>query len=237
MPSQGKGQALELRATPARGRRLGRRGLPAAEEAPRLRVPAHDRAPAAAHEHARRGAARAQRRGARRAPLLPGARLRVAAHADHHGLGRRGRRRDVPRLDRRGHEEFFGQPDVPDRVGTARGGDRRARARPTSTRFGPTFRAENSNTSRHLAEFWMIEPETAFCDLRGDMALAEAFLRYVLRAVLDEAAEDMAFFDERISAGRARHARARGRAARSRTSPTPRRSRRSRPRARRSSSR
>jgi len=67
--------------------------------------------------------------------------------------------------------------------------------------FGPTFRAENSNTSRHLAEFWMIEPEMAFCDLRGDMALAEEFLRYVLRAVLDESAEDMAFFDERISKG------------------------------------
>jgi asparaginyl-tRNA synthetase len=67
--------------------------------------------------------------------------------------------------------------------------------------FGPTFRAENSNTSRHLAEFWMIEPEMAFCDLRGDMALAEEFLRYVLRAVLDESGEDMAFFDERIQPG------------------------------------
>ncbi|HTO52847.1 MAG TPA: asparagine--tRNA ligase [Myxococcota bacterium] len=67
--------------------------------------------------------------------------------------------------------------------------------------FGPTFRAENSNTSRHLAEFWMIEPEMAFCDLRGDMALAEEFLRYVLRAVLEESAEDMAFFDGRIQKG------------------------------------
>jgi asparaginyl-tRNA synthetase len=67
--------------------------------------------------------------------------------------------------------------------------------------FGPTFRAENSNTSRHLSEFWMIEPEMAFCDLRGDMALAEEFLRFVLRAVLDESADDMAFFDERIQPG------------------------------------
>jgi asparaginyl-tRNA synthetase len=67
--------------------------------------------------------------------------------------------------------------------------------------FGPTFRAENSNTSRHLSEFWMIEPEMAFCDLRGDMALAEEFLRFVLRAVLDESAADMAFFDERIQPG------------------------------------
>ncbi len=67
--------------------------------------------------------------------------------------------------------------------------------------FGPTFRAENSNTSRHLAEFWMVEPEMAFCDLRGDTELAEAFLREVLTAILEECGEDMAFFDERIEKG------------------------------------
>ncbi len=67
--------------------------------------------------------------------------------------------------------------------------------------FGPTFRAENSNTSRHLAEFWMIEPEMAFCDLTGNQALAEEFLRFVLKTVLDESAEDLAFFDERIQKG------------------------------------
>src|SRR5207249_6805219 len=49
--------------------------------------------------------------------------------------------------------------------------------------FGPTFRAENSNTPRHLAEFWMIEPEMAFCDLQGDMRLAEEFLKYIIRHV------------------------------------------------------
>jgi len=64
--------------------------------------------------------------------------------------------------------------------------------------FGPTFRAENSNTSRHLAEFWMIEPELAFADLNDDAALAEEFIKYLLRAVLDERADDMAFFAERI---------------------------------------
>jgi asparaginyl-tRNA synthetase len=58
--------------------------------------------------------------------------------------------------------------------------------------FGPTFRAENSNTSRHLAEFWMIEPELAFADL------AEAFLKYIVGAVLDERPDDMAFFNQRI---------------------------------------
>ncbi|HEY9888379.1 MAG TPA: asparagine--tRNA ligase [Candidatus Obscuribacterales bacterium] len=64
--------------------------------------------------------------------------------------------------------------------------------------FGPTFRAENSNTSRHLAEFWMIEPEMAFCDLVGNMNLAEEFLKYVFQAVLDQCEDDMAFFNDRI---------------------------------------
>ncbi len=64
--------------------------------------------------------------------------------------------------------------------------------------FGPTFRAENSNTPRHLAEFWMVEPEAAFFDLYDDMALAEGLLKRVFRDVLDKCAEDMAFFNERI---------------------------------------
>jgi len=67
--------------------------------------------------------------------------------------------------------------------------------------FGPTFRAENSNTSRHLAEFWMIEPEIAFADLADDATLAERLLKYVLKAVLDERPDDMAFFEERIEKG------------------------------------
>lgn len=64
--------------------------------------------------------------------------------------------------------------------------------------FGPTFRAENSNTSRHLAEFWMIEPEVAFADLDDVAKLAEDMLKYVFKAVLAERADDMAFFAERI---------------------------------------
>jgi asparaginyl-tRNA synthetase len=67
--------------------------------------------------------------------------------------------------------------------------------------FGPTFRAENSNTSRHLAEFWMIEPETAFADLADNATLAERLLKYTFKALLNERAEDMAFFDERIEKG------------------------------------
>src|SRR4051812_38462482 len=64
--------------------------------------------------------------------------------------------------------------------------------------FGPTFRAENSNTARHLAEFWLIEPEIAFADLKTDADLAEDFLKYIFKAVLDERQDDMKFFVERI---------------------------------------
>ena len=64
--------------------------------------------------------------------------------------------------------------------------------------FGPTFRAENSNTSRHLAEFWMIEPEIAFADLDDDADLAEDLLKYIFRALLNEREDDMAFFNQRI---------------------------------------
>ncbi len=67
--------------------------------------------------------------------------------------------------------------------------------------FGPTFRAENSNTSRHLAEFWMIEPEIAFANLSDDASLAEALLKHIFRTLLNERPEDMAFFDERIEKG------------------------------------
>src|SRR5262245_43614209 len=64
--------------------------------------------------------------------------------------------------------------------------------------FGPTFRAENSNTARHLAEFWMVEPEMAFYDLNDNMGLAEAFIQRIVRDVLARCGEDMQFFNERI---------------------------------------
>lgn len=67
--------------------------------------------------------------------------------------------------------------------------------------FGPTFRAENSNTPRHLAEFWMIEPEMAFCDLQGNMDLAEEFIRYVITYVLENCKEDMEFFNKWVEKG------------------------------------
>ncbi len=67
--------------------------------------------------------------------------------------------------------------------------------------FGPTFRAENSNTPRHLAEFWMIEPEMAFFDLEDNMALAEAYIKRIIRDALNQCQEDMRFFNDRIDQG------------------------------------
>ena len=67
--------------------------------------------------------------------------------------------------------------------------------------FGPTFRAENSNTTRHAAEFWMIEPEIAFADLEDDMALAESMIKYIIRYVLEHAPEEMNFFNQFVDKG------------------------------------
>ncbi|MGL4982033.1 MAG: asparagine--tRNA ligase [Treponemataceae bacterium] len=67
--------------------------------------------------------------------------------------------------------------------------------------FGPTFRAENSNTPRHLAEFWMIEPEMAFCSLEGNMEIAERFIKYLLNWAITKCREDMEFFDQRVQKG------------------------------------
>lgn len=67
--------------------------------------------------------------------------------------------------------------------------------------FGPTFRAENSNTARHAAEFWMVEPEISFADLEDDMELAESMLKYVIKYVMDECPEEMAFFNQFIDKG------------------------------------
>ena len=67
--------------------------------------------------------------------------------------------------------------------------------------FGPTFRAENSNTTRHAAEFWMIEPEIAFADLKDDMMLAESMIKYIIRYVLENAPEEMKFFNNFVDKG------------------------------------
>ncbi len=67
--------------------------------------------------------------------------------------------------------------------------------------FGPTFRAENSNTQRHAAEFWMIEPEMAFCDLQGDMEIAEAMIKFVINTVMEKCPDEMAFFNSFVDKG------------------------------------
>jgi len=94
-------------------------------------------------------------------------------------------------------EDFFGRPTFLTVSGQLEG-ETYACALGDIYTFGPTFRAENSNTPRHLAEFWMVEPEMAFCDLAGDAGLAEEFLKFLFRAVLDRCDEDMRFFNERI---------------------------------------
>lgn len=94
-------------------------------------------------------------------------------------------------------QDFFGKPTYLTVSGQLEG-EIMASAFCNVYTFGPTFRAENSNTSRHLAEFWMVEPEVAFCDLQGDMDLAEAFLKYVFKAVLERCPEDFEFFNQRI---------------------------------------
>jgi len=67
--------------------------------------------------------------------------------------------------------------------------------------LGPTFRAENSNTTRHLAEFWMLEPELAFADIKDIMDLAEDYLKFIFKYALENNKDDMKFFDDRIKKG------------------------------------
>jgi asparaginyl-tRNA synthetase len=93
--------------------------------------------------------------------------------------------------------EFFGRPAYLTVSGQLEGEIFACSLGPCYT-FGPTFRAENSNTTRHLAEFWMIEPEMPFFELTDNMALAEEFIRHLCRTVLDGCQEDMAFFAERV---------------------------------------
>ena len=142
--------------------------------------------------------------------FLPGARVYLCAHADRHDFGLRRRRADVRRVDiehaaaaahgrrqNRLAEGLLRQAGVPHRQRPAR----RRNLRPAFSKvytFGPTFRAENSNTPRHLAEFWMVEPEMAFYELEDNMRLAEEFLKYTIRYVLEHCREDLEFFNQFI---------------------------------------
>ena len=108
--------------------------------------------------------------------------------------------KDVPRTQTKAidySKDFFGKPTYLTVSGQLEA-EVMAMAFTNVYTFGPTFRAENSNTSRHLAEFWMVEPEMAFCELKEDMDLAEAFLKYIFKYVLETCPEDMEFFNQRI---------------------------------------
>jgi len=94
-------------------------------------------------------------------------------------------------------QDFFGRPTYLTVSGQLEG-ETFALAFSNIYTFGPTFRAENSNTPRHLAEFWMVEPEMAFCDLQDDMRLAEEFLKFVIGYALEHCREDLEFFNQRI---------------------------------------
>jgi asparaginyl-tRNA synthetase len=104
------------------------------------------------------------------------------------------------RVAAKGEGEFFGQEAFLTVSGQLEA-ETYAAALSRVYTFGPTFRAENSNTARHLAEFWMIEPETAFFSLEDNMDLAEDFLKSLCRAVLEECPDDIAFFDDRYEKG------------------------------------
>ncbi len=110
---------------------------------------------------------------------------------------------DLPR-DKEGKldytQDFFGKPTNLTVSGQLNG-ETFAMAFRNIYTFGPTFRAENSNTTRHAAEFWMIEPEMAFADLDDNMALAEGMLKYIIRYVLENAPEEMAFFNQFVDKG------------------------------------
>ena len=108
----------------------------------------------------------------------------------------------VPKRDGRVNhgEDFFGKPTMLTVSGQLEG-ECFAMGLSDIYTFGPTFRAENSNTSRHAAEFWMVEPEMAFADLEDDAQLAEDFVRFCLRDVLERCQNDLAFFDQHVEKG------------------------------------
>jgi asparaginyl-tRNA synthetase len=160
-------------------------GLSLAEEGAHAGVPAHDRAFAAALEPVRRRVPDAEPAGVRGAPFFQ-ERDFVYVHtpiitaSDCEGAGEMFRVTTLKGDPTKAGGDFFGKP----RYLTVSGqleGETFACALSNIYTFGPTFRAENSNTARHAAEFWMIEPEMAFCDLQGDMDLAEEFVKAMAR--------------------------------------------------------
>ena len=140
--------------------------------------------------------------------LFSGTGFLLHPYADHFGFGLRRRREPVPRLDAsisktfpERRERSTGIPIFlpPNRILTVSGqleGELVATALGDIYTFGPTFRAENSNTSRHAAEFWMIEPEMAWAELEDNMDVAEDFLKYLFRYALEKCTDEMDFFGQ-----------------------------------------
>ena len=207
-------QPFELKAHSVEVEGAVHAGLPAAEEAPQRGVPAHDPAPQAAHEPLLRRVPREERRRRGDTRVLPAARLRLRAHADHHRFSDcegAGEMFEVTTLDMANpprnedgsvdySKDFFGKR-ANLTVSGQLNAENFAMAFGDVYTFGPTFRAENSNTQRHAAEFWMIEPEMAFADLTDYMDNAEAMIKYVINRVLERCPQEMEFFNSFVDKG------------------------------------
>ncbi len=124
----------------------------------------------------------------------------VITGSDAEGAGELFRVTTLPQAEKDLSKDFFGKPAYLTVSGQLEG-EIMACALSDIYTFGPTFRAENSNTSRHLAEFWMIEPEMAFADLKADMECAESYLKFCVQYALDNCKEDLEFFDKFIENG------------------------------------
>ena len=197
---RGQGDQVIVHGGPIRRRiRSRRKGAPFEF----LRTVAHL---AAAHQHVRRHGPRSQLRQQIDSRFLPGTGFSLHPRPDHHRQRLRRGRRDVQGHDARSRrsrrccngkidytQDFFGKPAYLTVSGQLQGEIFACGLGKVYT-FGPTFRAENSNTTRHLAEFWMIEPEMAFYDLYDNMTLAEAFIKRIITDALSKCEDDMKFF-------------------------------------------
>jgi len=124
----------------------------------------------------------------------------IITASDCEGAGEMFRVTTLKNLDEKAEADFFAKPTYLTVSGQLEG-ETFACALSNIYTFGPTFRAENSNTARHAAEFWMIEPEMAFCDLQGDMDLGEDFIKAMARYTLEECRDDLAIFCKFVDKG------------------------------------
>ena len=202
------GQRTKMGARCARYRncRWRRRKLSAPEKGAHAGIFARDRASASAVESFRLRVPCAQPARVRRSPVFSGSRFRLRSYTDHHRKRLRRRGRVIPRFNHRhqksaaekGGEIDYAQDFFARQTYLTVSGQLEAEAFACALTkvytFGPTFRAENSNTSRHASEFWMIEPEMAFCDLTGNMDLAEELVKYLIADARKQCPEELELF-------------------------------------------